>query len=91
MLIYSAGWLAGFGVIKALVKENDNVIMDALSHNCLQEGSFAATKKVTRFPHLDHNAMVDILKRTRENDPDNAILVVTEGLFSMDSDTPDLV
>lgn len=36
LLIYSAGWLAGFGVIKALVKENDYVIMDALSHNCLQ-------------------------------------------------------
>ena len=36
ILIYSAGWLGGFGVIKALVKENDYVIMDRLSHNCLQ-------------------------------------------------------
>jgi len=35
--------------------------------------------------------MVETLKKTRESDPDNAILVVTEGLFSMDSDTPDLV
>lgn len=77
MLIYSAGWLAGFGVIKALVKENDYVIMDALSHNCLQEGSYAATKNVIRFPHLNHNAMVETLKKTRENDPNNAILVVT--------------
>jgi glycine C-acetyltransferase len=31
-----------------------------------------------------------MLKKTRENDPDNAIMVVTEGLFSMDSDSPDL-
>ena len=89
-MIYSAGWLAGFGVIKALVKEYDHIIMDQLSHNCLQEGANAATKNVIKFPHLDHEAMVESLKKTRESDPNNAILVITEGLFSMDSDTADL-
>lgn len=34
--------------------------------------------------------MVEILKKTREQDPENGILVVTEGLFSMDADTADL-
>jgi glycine C-acetyltransferase len=28
LLIYSAGWLAGFGAIKALIKQYDHVIMD---------------------------------------------------------------
>lgn len=91
ILIYSAGWLGGFGVIKALIKENDYIIMDRLSHNCLQEGANAATRKVMKFSHLNHEEMVETLKKTRENDPDNAILVITEGLFSMDSDTADLV
>lgn len=77
LLIYSAGWLAGFGVIKAMVKEYDHVIMDQLSHNCLQEGVNASTKNVIRFPHLDHNAMVEAIKTTREKDPDNGILVIT--------------
>lgn len=36
LLIYSAGWLAGFGVIKGLIREHDHIIMDRLSHNCLQ-------------------------------------------------------
>lgn len=49
LLIYSAGWLAGFGVIKGLVKEDDHIIMDQLSHNCLQEGANAATKKIQKF------------------------------------------
>ena len=53
VLLYSAGWLAGFGVIKALIKETDYVIMDRLSHNCLQEGANAATKKVIKFGHLN--------------------------------------
>lgn len=77
LLIYSAGWLAGFGVIKAMVKEWDHIIMDQLSHNCLQEGANAATKNVIKFPHLNHEALVEALKKTREKDQDNAILVIT--------------
>jgi glycine C-acetyltransferase len=49
--------LAGFGVIKGLLKEYDHIIMDQLSHNCLQEGSNAATKNIYKFPHLDQAAM----------------------------------
>lgn len=64
--------------------------MDNYSHNCLQEGAYAATKNVIKFRHLDNKAMEAKLKETREKNPDGAILCVTEGLFSMDSDTPDL-
>lgn len=31
------------------------------------------------------------MKEVRKQDPENGIMVVTEGLFSMDSDSPDLV
>jgi glycine C-acetyltransferase len=54
LMIYSAGWLAGYGVITGLVKEYDHIIMDQLSHNCLVEGARAATKNITRFDHLSH-------------------------------------
>lgn len=64
--------------------------MDQLSHNCLQEGSNAATKNIQKFPHLNQEAMVELLKKTRSENPDSGILVITEGLFSMDSDSPDL-
>jgi hypothetical protein len=43
--------------------------MDQLAHGCLQEGSYAATKNVTKFPHLNHEAMVAALVKTRESDP----------------------
>ena len=51
--------------------------MDQLSHNCLVEGANAATRKIQRFEHLNHEEMVKALKQTREKDPDNGILVIT--------------
>lgn len=90
-IIYSTGWMAGFGIIKGIVREYDHIIMDRLAHNCLQEGAKAATKNLHIIEHLDDKAMVEKLKEIREMDKENGILVVTESLYSMDSDTPDLV
>jgi 7-keto-8-aminopelargonate synthetase-like enzyme len=61
-----------------------------LSHSCLQEGANAATNNIHLFRHLDNEYCQNILTKIRAKDKDNGILVVTEGLFSMDSDTPDL-
>jgi glycine C-acetyltransferase len=90
-MLFSAGWLAGFGVIKCLVKSNDHVIMDALSHNCLIEGSRAATNNIHKVKHLCVDSNEAKIKEIREKYPDEGIFVITEGLFSMDADTTDLI
>lgn len=90
VVLYPTGWAAGFGVIKGLVRSADHVVMDMLSHSCLQEGANAATTNVHLFRHLDNEYCRNILTKIRSTDKENGILVVTEGLFSMDSDTPDL-
>jgi 7-keto-8-aminopelargonate synthetase-like enzyme len=89
-VLYPTGWAAGFGVIKGLVRSADHVVMDMLSHSCLQEGANAATNNIHLFRHLDNEYCQNILTKIRAKDKENGILVVTEGLFSMDSDTPDL-
>jgi 7-keto-8-aminopelargonate synthetase-like enzyme len=89
-VLYPTGWAAGYGVIKALVGPADHVVMDGLSHACLQEGANSATKNVHLHGHLNLQAVELRLRRIRARDTENSILVVTEGLFSMDSDTPDL-
>jgi 7-keto-8-aminopelargonate synthetase-like enzyme len=89
-VLYPTGWAAGFGVIKALVRSDDHVVMDGLCHSCLQEGAFAATRNVHLHGHLNIASARRHLSRIRARDADNAILVVTESLFSMDSDTPDI-
>ncbi|HEX2077132.1 MAG TPA: aminotransferase class I/II-fold pyridoxal phosphate-dependent enzyme [Longimicrobium sp.] len=86
--LFSTGWGAGFGTITALVRPDDYVLLDTLSHACLQTGAEAATRKVVRFRHLDNDAVRRHLRKIRSRDAQNAIMVVTEGLFSMDSDIP---
>lgn len=88
--VFSAGWLAGFGVISALASKNDHIVIDELCHNCLQQGAKASLAKVHKVPHLDDDAMCAKIKEVREKNPRAGILVVTEGLFSMDSDCADL-
>jgi glycine C-acetyltransferase len=90
VVLYPTGWAAGFGVIKGLVRSADHVVMDMLSHSCLQEGAHAATNNIHLFRHLDTEYCRNILSKIRSKDKENGILVVTEGLFSMDSDTPNL-
>jgi glycine C-acetyltransferase len=89
-VLYPTGWAAGFGIIKGLVRSADHVVMDMLSHSCLQEGAYAATTNIHLFRHLDNEYCRNILTKIRSKDKENGILVVTESLFSMDSDTPDL-
>lgn len=50
----------------------------------------AATRNVSRFRHLDVEYCRRLLAKIRAEDTSNGILVVTEGLFSMDSDSPDI-
>ena len=89
-VLYPTGWAAGYGAIKGLVRPTDHVVMDGLAHACLQEGAHSATANVHLHGHLNLDSARRHLNRIRAKDTENGILVVTESLFSMDSDTPDL-
>ena len=88
--LFPTGWGAAFGALTALVHGRDHVVIDQLAHASLRQGAAAATHNVTVHRHLDCAHVRDVLAAIRARDTDNAIMVVTEGLFSMDSDSPDL-
>jgi glycine C-acetyltransferase len=90
VVLFPTGWAAGFGAIRGLVRSSDYVVIDALAHTCLQEGTAAATRNVAMFRHLDVGHCRERLQTIRARDTQCGIMVVTESLFSMDSDTPDL-
>jgi glycine C-acetyltransferase len=91
VLLFPTGWAAGFGTIVGLVRPNDHVVLDQNSHACLMQGARAATDRHTFFRHRDTADARRKLAKIRAKDTENAILVVTEGLFSMDSDSPDIL
>ena len=88
--LFPTGWGAGYGAIRALVRPRDHIVIDRLSHASLHEGARAATRHVHVFNHLSLESLERQLKLVRERSANVGILVVTESLFSMDSDVPDL-
>jgi len=90
ILLFPTGWTAGYGTVTGLIRDYDHIVVDQLAHACLQGGAAAATKNVHRYRHLDVAHAAEILGRIRSTDTQNAILVIAEGVFSMDSDSPDL-
>ena len=90
IVLYPTGWAAGYGSVQGFVRANDHIVMDILAHSCLQEGAKAATQNIHHHGHLNLQMLERKLSRIRANDAENGILVVTESLFSMHSDTPDL-
>ncbi|HEY6797847.1 MAG TPA: aminotransferase class I/II-fold pyridoxal phosphate-dependent enzyme [Kineosporiaceae bacterium] len=90
VLLFPTGWAAGFGAVVGLVRPYDYVILDEHAHACLHQGAAAATPNVRRHPHLDADALKAQLVAVRAKDADAGILVVAEGLYSMDADVPRL-
>ncbi len=88
--LFPTGWAAGFGIVRLLAGPGDHIVIDKLAHACLMEGATCSTRNVRVFPHLDNAAAIQAVKEIREGDARCGILVVTESLFSMDSDTPDI-
>ncbi len=89
-LLYPTGWAAGYGAIRGLIRAEDHVVIDALAHNCLQDGALAATPNVHLHRHLSVSSVRRVLNQIRSRDSRNGILVITESVFSMHSDTPDI-
>ncbi|WP_139905121.1 aminotransferase class I/II-fold pyridoxal phosphate-dependent enzyme [Clostridium thermarum] len=64
--------------------ERDIILYDALSHNSIVQGTQLSRSDAKAFPHNDFAALESILKNVRNMY--EKILVVVEGVYSMDGD-----
>ena len=87
-LVFVSGHATAISTIAALLGPKDLILHDSLIHNCVVVGAQLCGATRRPFPHNDLDALNAILAATR--DRFDRVLIVTEGLFSMDGDGPDL-
>jgi 8-amino-7-oxononanoate synthase len=87
-LLTASAFAANAGALPALAGADSLIVSDELNHASIVDGCRLARAKVVVAPHLSLEAVEQALAQHRGAGP---AWVVTEGLFSMDGDSPDLV
>ena len=86
-IYYNSGFTANSGALPALLREGDAVISDELNHGSIIDGVRLSKAERHIYKHNDMESLDAKLKEltTRPTKP-NRILIVTDGVFSMDGD-----
>ncbi len=87
-LIFSSGYQANVGILSALYGEGDIIFSDKLNHASIIDGLALSGARLFRYKHNDMAHLKSLLEKERAKFK-NA-LIVTETIFSMDGDRPDL-
>ena len=84
-LTYSAGFTTNEGLIPQLVDKGDAIVSDELNHGSIIDG--VRLTKATRYVynHNDVDHLARVLDEAEKENP-NRILIITDGVFSMDGD-----
>jgi len=87
-IAFVSGHAAAVSTLATLMGPKDLIVHDAVIHNCIVVGAQLAGSARRLFPHNDLDALEALLND--ERDQFDRVMIVTEGLFSMDGDGPDL-
>ncbi len=88
-MIFSTGYAANLGMLTALLKPGDTVLLDADAHASLYDGCQMSGADIFRFRHNDVVSLEKRLQRLGERTKD--CLIITEGLYSVLGDCAPLV
>jgi glycine C-acetyltransferase len=92
VLTFQSGFTANTGVIPTITGEQDLIVSDALNHASIIDGMRLSKAPRKVYPHADVGALREILREAKEKGregtglPFRLVLVVTDGVFSMDGD-----
>ena len=87
-LLWNSGYTANKALLSTLPQAGDVVLADRYVHNSMLLGTQETRAKLIRYHHLNLNHLEDLLRTYTH--PDRTVFVVTESVFSMEGDYPDL-
>ena len=90
-LVFQSGFTANAGTVAAILGKEDVIISDELNHASIIDGCRLSRAQIKIYPHRDVAALRRLLEESRGA---RRVLVVTDGVFSMDGDIaplPDIV
>jgi len=82
-LTIQSGYATNLGVISAVMQEGDMIISDELNHASIIDGTRLSRASRKVFPHKD---MAGLRRVLEESKGANKVMVVSDGVFSMDGD-----
>nr|VFK20020.1 MAG: 8-amino-7-oxononanoate synthase [Candidatus Kentron sp. LFY] len=83
-LVFVSGHATNVTVIGHLFSSRDLIIHDTLAHNSIMQGCLLSGATRIPFPHNDYAQLDSILAQNRHNH--ERVLIVVEGVYSMDGD-----
>ena len=90
-LVFNSGYDANMGFFSAVPQRGDCIFYDEFIHASIREGIRMSNAKGYHFSHNNIESLKEKIEtNTSQLGEDGNIYVVTESVFSMDGDTPDL-
>jgi glycine C-acetyltransferase len=86
-LVYQTGFAANAGLIPQLVGEGDLIVSDELNHGSIIDGVRLSRAERAVYRHAQPDDLARVLTEAERHTPSyRRILVITDGVFSMDGD-----
>ncbi len=86
--IFNSGYDANIGLFSCIPQRGDIILYDEFIHASIRDGIQLSNAKSFKFKHNDLFHLEEIIQRSKNINV--SIYVITESVFSMDGDTPDL-
>ena len=87
-ILFNSGYAANQSILKYLPGKKDLILADRLIHNSLAQGLKQCAAKFIRYSHINMTDLENLLQKHHKSY--DSIFVITESVFSMDGDYPDL-
>ncbi|OIU66389.1 glycine C-acetyltransferase [Rossellomorea aquimaris] len=85
-IAYQSGFNCNMAAISAVMDKNDAILSDELNHASIIDGCRLSKAKIIRFNHSDMEDLRAKAKEAKESGQYNKIMIITDGVFSMDGD-----